>query len=103
MSKTYVGQFAEALACETKDQADKWLAGEIERYRVEFGKEADEAARIISMNLGYMAGYYNTEVAHKINRLYGATHPIFGGSDYHDTVTPEEAFALGEKSVSTEG
>ena len=49
---TYREQFDQALACETKEQADKWLAGEIARYGREFGQSAEESRRVILVNLG---------------------------------------------------
>src|SRR5882672_6581023 len=95
MSKTYGEQFKEASACETKEQADEWLAAEIERYRVDYGQDEPKAKSVIMGNLGYMAGYYDDATAKKINRLFGATHPIFGGDNYHNTVTPEQAYEVG--------
>ena len=95
MSKTYGQQFNEALACKTPEEAAAWLAKEVRRYRDEFGKDAAEAERIIKVNIGYMAGYYDDKTAKQIHRLFGATHPVFGGSDYHITQTPEEAFSKG--------
>jgi hypothetical protein len=96
MAKTYGEQFKEALACNSKEQADKWFADEILRYEREFGKSAAEATNIIHANLGYMAGYYDDATAKKIAELFGANHPIFGGSDYHNTTSPEKAVALGQ-------
>lgn len=100
MSKTYGEQFKEALACENQEQANKWFEAEIERYRVEFGQDREKALHVIKVNLGYMAGYYDDATAKKIHELYAADHPIFGGCDYHNTVTPEQAFAAGVKAGS---
>jgi len=94
---TYKEQFEAAMKCETKDEADSFLQSEITRYKKEYGKNPDEAKRIILSNLGYMAGYYGNEEAEKVHRLFGAVHPIFGSSDYHKTVTPEKAFEMGKK------
>lgn len=68
---------------------------EIQRHVNDHGQSPEEARNIISQNLGYFAGYYDDATAKKIDRLFGATHPIFGGSDYHTTVSAEEAFAAG--------
>lgn len=97
MSKTIRQVFDEALACETKEQADQWLGAEIERHRVEFNQTPSEARSVILKNLGYYAGYYDDATAQKIYRLYGANHPIVGGHDYHKTVTPEQAVDIGKK------
>lgn len=94
---TYGEQFKSALACETKAQAEQWMEREIQHYVQHHGTNVSEALRIIKSNLGYMAGYYNTETAKKIHELFNAVHPVFGTSTYHNDVTPEQAFELGEK------
>lgn len=75
---TYGEQFKSALRCETKEDATAWMNREITRYKTLYNIEADEARRTILVNLGYMAGYYDSEVARKIDELFGAAHPIFG-------------------------
>lgn len=97
MSKTYREQFDEAMRCKTKEEADAWLNSEIKRYQSEHGKDGEEAEYVIKSNLGYMAGYCNHEAAQKVQRLFGAVHPVFGTADYHKTVTPEEAFEAGKR------
>lgn len=56
-------------------------------------KDREEAEKIERSNLGYYAGYYSPEVGKRVNRLFGAVHPIFGTK----TPTPEEAFEAGRK------
>lgn len=97
MSKTYREQFDAAMRCKTKEEAAAWLAAEINRYQLEFGKDGEEAEHVIKSNLGYMAGYCDHEAAQKVQRLFGAVHPIFGTADYHQTMTPEEAFETGKR------
>lgn len=95
MGKTYVEQFDEALACKDRQEAGIWLAKEIRRYWIEFNKPMTEAESIIKQNLGYMAGYYDHDTAQKINRLFDATHPIFGTASYHQELTPRDALEAG--------
>ncbi len=83
MSKTYGEEFNEAMRCDTQAKADAWLAREIAQRGLEFGQSPKEAEYIIKANLGYMAGYYNHETAQKVQRLFGAVHPVFGTVDYH--------------------
>lgn len=95
---TYGEQMKEALKCETVEQANAFVAKEIKRYRVDFPKECghqtdDQIHEIITSNLGYMAGYYSDDVAVKIRKLFGATHPIFGDKK----PTAEEALEAGKK------
>ena len=57
-----------------------------------FGKTRAEAEHIERVNLGYFAGYYDSDVGQRVLQLYGAAHPIFGTS----RPTPEEAFEKGK-------
>ena len=77
MGKTYGEEFDEAMRCNTKEEADAWLAQEIARRKLEFGQSPEKAEHIIKVNLGYMAGYRNHATAQKILNLFGAPHPIF--------------------------
>lgn len=36
------------------------------------------AEQIVNSNLGYFSGYYKRETQERIQKLYGASHPIFG-------------------------
>lgn len=99
---TYQEQFDSALTCETVERANVWLTMEIHRYREEYPdqypmteKGWKDAENTIKANLGYMAGYYDGATAEKINRLFGAVHPIFGTSTYFQDVSPEQAFQMG--------
>lgn len=103
MSKTYQEQFDSAMKCETEAEAKKWMAAEIVYHMNMTGNGHEEARRIILVNLGYMAGYYSHETAQKINRLFGAVHPIFGSADYHKTVSSEEAVEAGVKYANQKG
>ena len=42
------------------------------------GKTREEAIAIELSNLGYFSGYYDTETRGRVQRLYGAVHPVFG-------------------------
>jgi hypothetical protein len=54
----------------------------------------DEDGRYLArQNLGYMAGYYDRDVACKVYDAFETEHPIFGKS----FPTPEEAFDKGKE------
>jgi len=57
------------------------------------GHDKAEAERIERSNLGYYAGYYDSETMARVNRLFKTTHPIFGDTN----PTPAEAFEAGKK------
>lgn len=52
-----------------------------------------DGRHIAKQNLGYMAGYYDQEVASQVYEFFECAHPIFGTN----FPTPEEAFAKGKE------
>jgi hypothetical protein len=60
-------------------------------FAVEGETKIEAAERLERVNLGYFAGYYDTETAQRVLTLFKAAHPIFG------TVapTPEQALEAG--------
>lgn len=103
MSKSYRQQFDEAIACRTKEQAEKWLLAKIESYYTlpDFKGGMQEARNIVLTNLGYMARYYGMNEQRKVFELFGTPHPIFGTPEQMEKLTPEEAFAMGQKLAKT--
>lgn len=101
MSKTYGEEFAEALACNTKEEAQAWLEKNIREREKEYGQSSVEARKIILSNLGYMAGYYDKETSQKVYDLFQAEHPIFGTPNYWSTLIPEEAFRAGQSLMES--
>ena len=55
------------------------------------GKTRQEAEVIEQSNLGYYAGYYDSETMVRVNRLFCTQHPVFGNT----IPTAEEAFNVG--------
>jgi hypothetical protein len=96
---TYQQLFKSAMKCKTKAEAEKWMLAEVERFYTlpDFKGGEQEARKIILNNLGYMAGYYDSATAKKVNKLFGAVHPVFGTDTYFEDVTPEQAFEAGKK------
>lgn len=97
---TYREMFDSAMKCETPEKAADWLAFESGRHAGRFSTTREEAEKVLRGNLGYMAGYYDHETARKVQRLFGAVHPIFGSADYHQTVSPEQAFKMGQDATA---
>jgi hypothetical protein len=94
---TYREQFDSAMKCQTREEADAWMAKEVARYWTEHKVEAEKAHETILVNLGYMAGYYDDATAKKVHDLFGAKHPIFGMPGYHTNVPAEAAVKIGMK------
>lgn len=60
------------------------------------GKTAEEICKI---NLGYFAGYYDSETRERVERLFSCAHPVFGSIEANGSPTPQEAFRKGFESV----
>jgi aromatic ring hydroxylase len=55
------------------------------------------AEQICKTNLGYFAGYYDSETRVRVEKLFTCSHPIFGSIEKNGQPTAEEAFNLGKK------
>ena len=53
----------------------------------------EEALNIAKSNLGYFAGYFNSTTYERVNRTYGAIHPVFKTNPFD--IAPEEAYRMG--------
>lgn len=53
----------------------------------------EDAINIAKSNLGYFAGYYDGITYQRINKTYGAIHPVFKTNPFD--VAPEEAYRIG--------
>ncbi len=54
------------------------------------------AERIERENIGYWGGYGTFEQRQRMERLFGAVHPVFGSTE-RGPVTAEQAMALGQR------
>lgn len=62
-------------------------AGELDR---------ETAERIERENIGYWGGYGTFEQRQRVERLFGAVHPVFGSTEL-GPVTFEQAMAMGQR------
>lgn len=99
--------YAECLkpAMEIMDQADanQYLVDYIAYIQAALEKEprSDEmtAEEIAKINLGYYAGYYNSETRKRVELLFCCHHPIFGSASQE--ITTQEAYEAGIKQAPT--
>jgi hypothetical protein len=95
--KTYEEMFAQATACKTKGEAEKFLENEIAIImRMKPTLVHEQARQIVLSNIGYMTGYGDRTEAKRLLELFGARHPIFGAIEDWPK-TPEETIELGLK------
>ncbi len=59
-----------------------------------------EAEKIERANLGYYAGYYDSETRERVERLFKCSHPIFGSISKNGSPTVEEAFEAGKRMAT---
>lgn len=83
-------KYRPAMEITSQDEADAYFAACVE-HTMRFDKTREEAEAIERQNLGYFAGYYDSTVMARVNRLFCTKHPIFGES----APTAEEAFNAG--------
>lgn len=74
------------------DRCQEFLTSYVEYIVSESNRNVAEAEDIAKSNLGYFAGYYNSEVYETINKAYGAVHPVFGGNPFD--LSAEEVYKL---------
>lgn len=60
------------------------------RYATREGAEDVER-----QNLGYFAGYYDSETRRRVERLFRCAHPVFGSMEQFGKPTPDAAFQSG--------
>ena len=53
----------------------------------------EDALNIAKSNLGYFARYYDRETYERVNKTYGAIHPVFKTNPFD--IAPEEAYRIG--------
>jgi hypothetical protein len=69
----------------------------IERQLTAHPRDDDMTAeQIARVNLGYFAGYYDSETRERVERLFRCEHPIFGAIAEKGQPTAAQAFAAGK-------
>ena len=91
---TYGESLTPAMSITDQEDAEQYLRDYIAfiEKAVVLKDEDDSAENIAKSNLGYFAGYYDSETQERVNRIFRTQHPIFG----KDTPTPEEALQAGK-------
>jgi hypothetical protein len=56
---------------------------------------AEQAHQCVMSNVGYFAGYYDSETMRAVREVFGAAHPILGA----DAPTPEKALEAGKRAA----
>lgn len=100
-SNTYGDIYGPAMKLTTREGANDWWESAVENLTTAFGKSREEAEDVVSQNLGYWTGYYDSETAQRVFELFAhrnVSHPIFGK---RTDVTPKDAFDAGTRMASS--
>ncbi len=64
------------------------------QHSISHGHTREKAEQIERANLGYYAGYYDSETRVRVEKLFRCSHPVFGAIAVEGQ--PSAEFALGE-------
>ena len=89
-----------AMEITEQKEADRYLAELVDKCMKERRSRGEPATPEMCMeiqrgNLGYWAGYYDSETRARVERLFRCAHPIFGPIADNGVPTPEQAFQAG--------
>lgn len=71
-------EYKEAMSVQTVTEARMWMAKRVREFLKHWQHENmgwDEARRLISINLAYVAGMHGPDAQERVYQLYGAIHP----------------------------
>lgn len=83
--------YGPAMKITDQAEADRYFDACVQHCMKHGGHSRERAEAIERSNLGYFAGYYDSETMARVNRLFRTTHPIFGNS----VPTADEAMQAG--------
>jgi hypothetical protein len=89
-------KYRPAMEIIDQDEADKYFEDLVE-HTMSFGEVRQEAERIERINLGYFAGYYDSETRARVEKLFNCAHPVFGSIEKNRPPKPIEAIEAGVK------
>jgi len=83
-----------AMKITDQEEADEYIESLINWAVTKHRQSREKAEKIQRSNLGYFAGYFDSETMERVNRLFNTVHPIFGGKAPD---SPEKTLRLGMK------
>ncbi len=91
--------YGPAMEIEDQAEANAWFEQIVQFIMDDRTDNCDRAKAedIARQNLGYFSGYYGIETQRRVERLFGACHPIFGPTQGGRNLTPKQACELGGK------
>lgn len=97
---TIVDKYGPAMTITDQSLADAYFERCV-AHSMGFGRSRPTAEAIERSNLGYYAGYYDSETRKRVERLYRCAHPVFGKIAERGPPTLTEAFEAGKRLGSS--
>lgn len=94
---TYGETLGPAMQITDQAEADAYFKALVDYHVARWHVSRAEAEKSERGNLGYYAGYYDSETRERVERLFRCSHPVFGSIAEKGELTAEEAFAMGKK------
>ena len=89
--------YRRAMEITDQAEADRWFEFCVQEHLKERPDHSrKQAEEIQSQNIGYFAGYYDTQTRLRVEKLFRAVHPVFGSVAKHGDPSPDVAFKMGQ-------
>lgn len=93
-------KYRPAMEIREQAEADAYFEKCVE-HTMRHGHDRASAESIERSNLGYYAGYGDSETRERIERLFRCAHPIFGKISQNGQPTAEQALQAGMDAAKT--
>lgn len=90
-----------AMKITDQAEADAYFQLCVDHSMTYHRKTREEAEALERTNLGYYAGYGDSETRERVERLFRCSHPVFGSIAKVGAPTPEEALKAGMDAAAS--
>jgi hypothetical protein len=81
-SQITIGEkYGPAMKVKTEAEAREYFEACVRHNMAASNHTREQAERIERVNISYFAGYFNHATQARVEKLYGAAHPIFGNRE----------------------
>lgn len=74
-------KYGAAMKITDPAEAEQYFEALVDHAMRSYVLTRQEAENVERRNLGYFAGYYDSETRERVERLFGCKHPVFGKFD----------------------
>ena len=92
-------KYGPAMEIVEQDAANAYFEECVKHSMERFGMTRAEATHCERVNLGYYAGYYDSETRRRVERIFSCSHPFFGSIAERGEPTAEETLRAGRDAA----